>query len=63
MTLTNPDGSRATVPFALCRNAGLQICDSCMRNEDRHPIAAQNPNQSRIPVPASSSGRCPSWKG
>ena len=62
MTLTNPDGTRATVPFQLCSNAGLKICEICTRNEERHPIAALNPNQARMPVPASS-GRCPSWRG
>jgi hypothetical protein len=63
MTLTNPNGSRATVPFQLCQSAGLKICDSCTRNDERHPIAALNPNQARMPAPASDSGRCPSWRG
>jgi len=63
MTLTNPNGTPAIVHWNLCPGAGLKLCDSCQRNDERHPIAALNPNQPRISPPARTDGRCPAWRG
>jgi hypothetical protein len=63
MTPTNPNGTEPRVNHALCPGRGLRLCDSCSRNEDRHPLAALNPNQQRIKNPvATDDGRCADWR-
>jgi hypothetical protein len=63
MTLTNTNGSEPRVHFALCAGRGLPLCDSCSRNEEQHPIAAINPQQSRLKNPlATDDGRCADWR-
>lgn len=52
--------TRTALPFSLCDGAGLRICDSCVRQVDRHPAAAANPRQPRF-APTTSS-RCANWK-
>ena len=63
MTLTNPNGTAARVTIALCAGRGLQICDSCSRNETAHPLAAIDPQQLRLKNPlATDDGRCGDWR-
>jgi hypothetical protein len=45
--------------YALCKGAGLRICESCRRNAEDHPTATARPFQQW--VSPTTNHRCANW--